>query len=345
MSALFDALKSTLGIGYDEKKTKTLLRLCAGRLKLIKNKRTSARMTLEREVVDVLERNNGRASRDTASVRAESVCREERALRAYEILELALETLLARLHVVATSSAVPDELREPIATIIFASKKAKAELPELDGLKKQLGRRYGREYVAACEGDSTARACGAHVVVMECLKVRTVDSETVERKLEEIARDHGVELEPAMPTAIPVSSVPAVAMETKESVEAMTSSYEYGTAQEAAHAAEAAAKRAQHASEAAAALAGLEATSSSTRDMKDASDADIDAVIGEVLAMSDELPDPSASAPPPGVGGAPNAHTKFDNPKSYPKPKSSSPLDDQDDTDDLAQRLAALKKS
>ena len=174
MHGVFDALKDVLRVGYDASKTKTALRLALGRLKLLRNKRESARRAIETEVGEMLKQSRG-FGYDAARIRCETVCREDATLKGYEILELTLETLLARLPAVSASKAVPEELREAIATVIYAAKRAGTEVPELETLKKQFGRKYGREYVAACEGEGTASACGANATVLESLKVKTVD--------------------------------------------------------------------------------------------------------------------------------------------------------------------------
>ena len=194
MHGVFDALKDVLRVGYDASKTKTALRLALGRLKLLRNKRESARRAIETEVGEMLKQSRG-FGYDAARIRCETVCREDATLKGYEILELTLETLLARLPAVSASKAVPEELREAIATVIYAAKRAGTEVPELETLKKQFGRKYGREYVAACEGEGTASACGANATVLESLKVKTVDDNTVQRRLEAIAAKNGVVME------------------------------------------------------------------------------------------------------------------------------------------------------
>ena len=295
MHGVFDALKDVLHVGYDASKTKTALRLALGRLKLLRNKRESARRAIETEVGEMLKQNRG-FGYDAARVRCETVCREDATLKGYEILELTLETLLARLPAVSASKAVPEELREAIATVIYACKRAKTEVPELETLKKQFGRKYGREYVAACEGEGTASACGANATVLESLKVKTVDDDTVQRRLEAIAAKNGVAME------TPIAIGEEVAMPASPASE---SNAAYASAARAAAAAEAAAQRAEAAA-AMVASASLHAPSDDAT--KELSDADVEAVIDEVLAMpdltvEDATAKPSApSGPPPGVG-------------------------------------------
>ena len=96
MHGVFDALKDVLRVGYDASKTKTALRLALGRLKLLRNKRESARRAIETEVGEMLKQSRG-FGYDAARIRCETVCREDATLKGYEILELTLETLLARL--------------------------------------------------------------------------------------------------------------------------------------------------------------------------------------------------------------------------------------------------------
>jgi len=350
-----DFIKDALNIGYDATKTKTSLRLCVGRIKLLKNKKSAARDALVRDVVDLLTNKKHAQAR----VRVESVVRDERTLKAFEVLEILCEQLIVRLPLVSASKELPDELREPIASVIYAAKRA-LELPELASAKQQFGRKYGKDFAKSCDDDKTAKACGAHPAILDALKVRAVDDAECVTRLEIIATANGLEVELE-------SKEIDVAMDTRNGAIDDGADVVYKDAMEAAAAAESAAQRAQRASEAAAALAGVsrkENVAESTAVYDGAGDADvhiddedIEAVIEEVLATPDapETTDTGdiMPGPPPGVGGAPPKMSPSAAP-FIPKPKSTpatiSPTAaahanaGKDDSDDLSKRFQALKR-
>lgn len=348
-----DFIKDALNIGYDATKTKTSLRLCVGRIKLLKNKKSAARDVLVHDVVDLLTNKKHAQAR----VRVESVVRDERTLKAFEVLEILCEQLIVRLPLVSASKELPDELREPIASVIYAAKRA-LELPELTSAKQQFGRKYGKDFAKSCEDDKTAKACGAHPAILDALKVRAVDDTECVARLEIIAKANGLEIEPesAKEDVASDSCVVGNGDNTNEVV--------YKDAMEAAAAAESAAQRAQRASEAAAALAGVsrEPVAESTALYEAEADADaniddedIEAVIEEVLAAPDAPEttetDDSTLGPPPGVGGAPpkmssNAAPFIPKPKPAPgaPPAPTSPDASEDAGDDLSKRFQALKR-
>ena len=146
------------------------------------------------------------------------------------------ETLLTRLPAVSSTKGVPEELREVIATLIFASNYCTIDLPELEKLKRQFGRKYGKGYVVACEGEGTGEACGVNSAIAKYLKVKIVDQETVRMRLESIAPKNEISVGvPEMPERIEEEELPAPATES-----ASAESMSYTTAAEAAAAAEAA---------------------------------------------------------------------------------------------------------
>ena len=310
IGGLINQLKDTLHVGYDASKTKTALRLCVGRIKLIRNKRENQRVKLEREVVELLQSERG-IGQDSARIRCEALCREEAVLEAYEILELMLETVITRLAVVDSAKELPDELREAIATVVYSAKRAK-ELPELDALKRQFGRKFGRGYVLSCEGEGTARACGVNLTVLEALKVKNIESSVVQQRLETLCVAHDIAFEQK-------EAKRNVSEPSAESVEVA-----YSTAIKAAEIAEAAARRAQEASDAAVAIVSGASQSSMDNSTKDINDEEVDALLDAAVSMG-EL---EASAT-----------------KSDTAPKSANQALERDSEDDLALRFAALKKS
>ena len=139
---IFSAL---FGAEFAPAKCKTSLRLCLGRVKLLKNKKRVALQALRREIAELM-----RAGKyDSARVRVEGVLREEAMLEAFEVLDLFCELLVVRLPLISSTADLPADLREAVATVVYASRRA-SELPELAQIRAQFAAKYGKAFVAAC---------------------------------------------------------------------------------------------------------------------------------------------------------------------------------------------------
>ena len=177
------------GGGFSSSKCKTSLRLCVGRIKLLRNKKSLATRALISEVADLL-----RAEKDDAArVRVEGVMREEGVLEVFEILDVFLELLIARLPMIEASKDVPADLREALATVMFAASKLAAELPELASLREQFAVKYGKAFAKACSDDATAGACGANAIACARLATRSPDPLKKVERLAVIADEHGID--------------------------------------------------------------------------------------------------------------------------------------------------------
>ena len=175
------------GGGFNPAKCKTALRLCIGRIKLLKNKKGLAVRALRKEIADLIRANKT----DSARVRIEGVMREEANLEAFDILDLFCELLVVRLRLIEQEKDLPDDLKEAVATCIYAAKRM-GELPELGQIKAQFAAKYGREYAQACEADGTAAACGVNRTAIQKLSVRPPTNEDKLVKLRAIAAEHAV---------------------------------------------------------------------------------------------------------------------------------------------------------
>ena len=173
--------------GFNPSKCKTALRLCIGRIKLLKNKKGLAVRALRKEIADLL----GADKTESARVRIEGVMREEANLEAFDILDLFCELLVVRLRLIEQEKDLPDDLKEAVATCIYAAKRM-GELPELGQIKSQFAAKYGREYAQACEADGTAAACGVNRTAIQKLSVAPPTNEEKLAKLRAIAEEHRV---------------------------------------------------------------------------------------------------------------------------------------------------------
>ena len=238
------------GGGFNPAKCKTALRLCIGRIKLLKNKKGLAVRALRKEIADLI----GANKTDSARVRIEGVMREEANLEAFDILDLFCELLVVRLRLIEQEKDLPDDLKEAVATCIYAAKRM-GELPELGQIKAQFAAKYGREYAQACEADGTAAACGVNRTAIQKLSVRPPTNEDKLEKLRAIAQEHAVPFdEEETSAALARAHTPSRVNRDNADPEGGGVAG-YADVQQAAAAAAQAAGQAQHAAAAAAALA------------------------------------------------------------------------------------------
>ena len=234
--------------GFNPSKCKTALRLCIGRIKLLKNKKGLAARALRKEIADLL----GADKTESARVRIEGVMREEANLEAFDILDLFCELLVVRLRLIEQEKDLPDDLKEAVATCIYAAKRM-GELPELGQIKSQFAAKYGREYAQACEADGTAAACGVNRTAIQKLSVAPPTNEEKLAKLRAIAEEHRVPFDEEEATKSLAQATKSPNDRGNVSGESADSVAGYADVQQAAAAAAQAAGQAQAAAAAAAA--------------------------------------------------------------------------------------------
>ena len=184
---IFDALLG--GPKFNASKCKTALRLCVGRVKLLRNKKAHAVATLKREIGDLL--NAGKE--DSARVRVEAVLREEATLEAFEVLDLFCELLVVRLPLIESTKDLPADLKEAVATVVYAARRVADAIPELKEVRAQFAGKYGSPYVAACGEDATAGACGVSELAMRKLALAPPSAEARLEALRAVAAERGAE--------------------------------------------------------------------------------------------------------------------------------------------------------
>ncbi|TVU35480.1 hypothetical protein EJB05_17371 [Eragrostis curvula] len=179
LNSLFN--RSTFGT-----KCKTCLNLVISRIKLLRNRRELQLINMRKEMAQYLQ--TGQES--IARIRVEHIIREQNILAAYEIVELFCEFVLARVPIVDAQKECPIELREAIASIIFASGRC-SDLPELMHLRNLFTTKYGKEFVAAAmelRPDS-----GVNRTIIEKLSVKAPSAEPKLKVLKAIAQEYNIE--------------------------------------------------------------------------------------------------------------------------------------------------------
>ncbi|RWR78125.1 filaggrin isoform X2 [Cinnamomum micranthum f. kanehirae] len=179
-----------LSKSFKTTKCKTSLKLAGARIKLLKNKREAQLKQMKRDLAQLL----ASGQEKTARIRVEHVVREEKTMAAYDIVEVYCELIVARLHIIESQKNCPIDLKEPIASLIFASPRC-ADIPELQDVRKQFTKKYGKEFVASAL--ELRPDCGVNHMIIEKLSAKTPDGDTKIKILTAIAQEHNVKWDPA----------------------------------------------------------------------------------------------------------------------------------------------------
>nr|TKW16299.1 hypothetical protein SEVIR_5G291700v2 [Setaria viridis] len=182
-------LSGVLHKGFKPDKCKTSLRMAVARIKLLRNRKEVQVRQMRREVAQLLEANQDM----TARIRVEHVIREEKFMQAYDLIEVYCELIVARLSIIDSQKACPIDLKEAIASVIFASMRC-SDVTELADVRKHFTSKYGKEFAAAAlevRPDS-----GVNRLVIEKLSAGAPDVQTKIKTLTSIAEEHNIKWEP-----------------------------------------------------------------------------------------------------------------------------------------------------
>ncbi|KAG7541024.1 Vacuolar protein sorting-associated protein Ist1 [Arabidopsis thaliana x Arabidopsis arenosa] len=178
-------MKKVLHRSFKPAKCKIALQMAASRLKILKNKKDTQIKQLRRELAQLLE--SGQTQ--TAKIRVEHVVREEKTVAAYELVGIYCELLVARLGVIDSQKTCPNDLKEAVTSVLYASQRL-TDVAELSDIVKHFSAKYGKDFVSAAIGlqpDS-----GVSRLLVEKLSVKAPDGPTKIKILTEIATQHNV---------------------------------------------------------------------------------------------------------------------------------------------------------
>ncbi|KAM7509639.1 hypothetical protein LguiA_020092 [Lonicera macranthoides] len=170
-------------------KCKTSCKLATSRLKLMKNKKGVQLNQMKKELAQLLQSGQDQ----TARIRVEHVVREEKTIAAYDLIEIYCELIVARMPIIESQKNCPIDLKEAVASVIFASPRC-ADIPELLDIRKHLTVKYGKEFTSAAielRPDS-----GVSRMLVEKLSVVAPDGPTKIKILKAIAEEHNIQWEP-----------------------------------------------------------------------------------------------------------------------------------------------------
>ncbi|KAI4327809.1 hypothetical protein L6164_020227 [Bauhinia variegata] len=177
---------SVLRLGFNSSKCKMAAKMAVARIKLLRNKREVVVRQMRRDIALLLK--SGQDA--TAHIRVEHVTREQNVLAANEFIELFCELVVARLSIIAKERECPADLKEGIASIIFAAAWC-SEIPELVVLKNIFEKKYGKDFVSAATG--LRPNSGVNRLLIDKLSVRTPPGEVKLKAMKEIAKEYQIE--------------------------------------------------------------------------------------------------------------------------------------------------------
>ncbi|KAJ9551245.1 hypothetical protein OSB04_015290 [Centaurea solstitialis] len=155
----------------------------------MRNKKGIQITQMKKELAQLLESGQDR----TARIRVEHVIREEKMVAAYDLVEIYCELIVARLPIIESQKTCPIDLKEAIASVIFAAPSC-SDIPELPDVKKQFTAKYGKEFVSAAielRPDS-----GVSRMLVEKLSVVAPDIQTKMKVLSAVAKEHNINWDP-----------------------------------------------------------------------------------------------------------------------------------------------------
>lgn len=125
-----------------------------------------------------------------ARIRVEHIIREQNVWAAYEILELFCEFVYARVPILESQKECPLELREAVASIIFAAPRC-SDLPDLLHVRNLFAAKYGKEFIAAAS--ELRPDTSVNRTIVEKLSVGAPSAEVKLNVLKEIVKEYNVE--------------------------------------------------------------------------------------------------------------------------------------------------------
>lgn len=172
--------------GFNASKCKTAAKMAVARIKLLRNKRQVVVKQMRRDIALLLQ--SGQDA--NARIRVEHVIREQNVLAANEFIELFSELLVTRLSIISKRRECPADLKEGIASLIFAAPRC-SEIPELVAIRDVFEKKYGKDFVSAAT--DLRPNCGVNRTLIDKLSVRTPTGEFKLKIMKEIAKEYQIE--------------------------------------------------------------------------------------------------------------------------------------------------------
>ncbi|XVE85949.1 hypothetical protein DITRI_Ditri17bG0133000 [Diplodiscus trichospermus] len=181
-------LDALLGRAFRPSKFKSLVSLAISRLTVLKNQRQVRCNQARSDVVQLLQQGH----HDRALLRVEQVIKEQNMFDVFVLLEGYCNLVVERVHLIEQEKVCPDEVREAISGLLFASSRC-GEFPELQEIRAVFVTRYGKEFAA--RAIELRNNCGVNAKIIQKLSTRQPDLQSRRNVLKEIAAENGISLQ------------------------------------------------------------------------------------------------------------------------------------------------------
>ncbi|GMY24398.1 IST1 homolog [Fagus crenata] len=180
-------LDALLGRNLKTSKFKALAKLAISRTAILKNQRQVRCSHARSDVIELL--NLGHQER--ALLRVEHVIKDQNMLDVFAMIDSYCNLLIERVALLQKNKECPDELKEGISSLIFATSRC-GEFPELQKIRQILTSRFGKDF-ADCAIE-LCNNCGVNPKMIQKLSTRQPSLEIRLKMLKEIASEIGVTL-------------------------------------------------------------------------------------------------------------------------------------------------------
>ncbi|XAR55832.1 hypothetical protein NMG60_11036044 [Bertholletia excelsa] len=168
-------------------KVKPLLNLSISRLAVLKNQRQARSSLAGSDVVQLLTL----GEQNRALIRVEHVIKEQNMLDAFVMIEGYCNLLAERTSLIQQEKVCPEELKEAVASLIYASSRC-GDFPEIKDLRAIFASRFGKEFEARAL--ELRNNCGVSPKMIQKLSTRPPSAEIRLKVLREIASVHNIVL-------------------------------------------------------------------------------------------------------------------------------------------------------
>lgn len=176
-------------MSVDYAKLKTNLNLIMHRLKLVEKKKIELNQKARRTIGEFL--NTGKV--DRARIRVEQIIREDYVVESMDLVESYCDFLLSRFCQLQNSKVVDEGLASAVSSLIWVAPRFGNDVPELKVIADQLGRKYGKEYVAAVSENQLKTV---NETLIKKMNTEVPPPVLVEKYLVEIAKDQKIDYKP-----------------------------------------------------------------------------------------------------------------------------------------------------
>ncbi|KAK1263803.1 hypothetical protein QJS04_geneDACA011905 [Acorus gramineus] len=162
-------------------KLKSLLRLALYRLTVLKNQRLVCSSHSRSDVAQLLRL----AQTQRALLRVEHVMKDQDMLDAFLMLDTHCNVLLERITLIENHKVCPEELREAVTSLIFASSRCSG-FPELQEMRSVFASMYGKEFMVLRDN------CGVDAKMIQKMSTAQPNLESRIKATKEIALAEGI---------------------------------------------------------------------------------------------------------------------------------------------------------